>query len=40
LSEAAPGSLFRRLAWMVAIWTASVLALAIVAMLIRWAIKP
>jgi hypothetical protein len=40
LNEAAPGSLFRRLAWMVAIWTASVLALAIVAMLIRWAIKP
>jgi hypothetical protein len=40
LNEAAPGSLLRRLVWMVAIWTASVLALAIVAMLIRWAIKP
>jgi hypothetical protein len=40
LSEAAPGSLFRRLAWMVAIWAASVLTLGIVAMLIRWAVKP
>jgi hypothetical protein len=40
LSEGMPGSLFKRLAWMAAIWTASVAALGIVAMLIRWAIKP
>jgi hypothetical protein len=35
-----PGSLFKRLAWMLAIWAASVVALGIVAMLIRWAIYP
>jgi hypothetical protein len=40
LSEAAPGSLWKRLVWMLAIWTASVLMLAIVAMVIRWAIRP
>ena len=40
MSVAAPGSLLRRLVWMVAIWSASVLALAIIATLIRWAIKP
>ena len=32
--EASP--LWKRLAWMAAIWTASVLALGIVAMLLRW----
>jgi hypothetical protein len=40
LSEAAPGSLLRRLGWMLVIWAASVMALAIVAMVIRWAIRP
>jgi hypothetical protein len=35
LSERAPGPLYKRLLWMLAIWSASVLALGIVAMLIR-----
>jgi hypothetical protein len=39
LSEVPPGPLYKRLLWMLAIWSASVLALGIVAMLIRLAIK-
>jgi hypothetical protein len=39
LSEVPPGPLCKRLLWMLAIWSASVLALGIVAMLIRLAIK-
>jgi len=39
LSERAPGPLYKRLLWMLAIWSASVLALGIVAMLIRLAIR-
>ncbi|HEY4445360.1 MAG TPA: DUF2474 domain-containing protein [Steroidobacteraceae bacterium] len=35
MSERAPGPLYKRLLWMLAIWSASVLALGIVAMLIR-----
>jgi hypothetical protein len=38
LSAAPPGPLYKRLLWMLAIWSASVLALGIVAMLIRMAI--
>ncbi|MEG3149780.1 DUF2474 domain-containing protein [Sphingomonas sp. ZT3P38] len=30
------GPLWKRLAWMAAIWAASVLALGIVAMLLKW----
>ncbi|HET7797569.1 DUF2474 family protein [Nevskia sp.] len=33
-------SILRRLAWFAAIWLASVAALAGVALLIRWAIRP
>jgi hypothetical protein len=40
LSEGPPGPLYKRLLWMLAIWSVSVLALGIVAMLIRLAIKP
>ncbi|WP_104490990.1 DUF2474 family protein [Paracoccus denitrificans] len=32
--------LWKRLAWMAAIWTASVLALGLVTMAIRWALAP
>jgi hypothetical protein len=35
LSVQAPGPLYRRLLWMAAIWSLSVMALGIVAMLIR-----
>ena len=38
MSAAPPGTLFKRLLWMLVIWSASVLALAMVAMLIRIAI--
>jgi hypothetical protein len=38
LSAAPPGPLYKRLLWMLLIWSASVLALAFVAMLIRFAI--
>jgi hypothetical protein len=38
LSGAPPGTLYKRLLWMLVIWSASVLALAIFAMLIRYAI--
>jgi hypothetical protein len=31
-----PGPWWKRLGWMAAIWAASVLALGIVAMLLRW----
>ena len=34
-----PGPLYKRLLWMLAIWSASVLALAIVALLIRTLIE-
>lgn len=33
------GPLWQRLAWMAAIWTGSVAALAVVAMAIRWWLK-
>jgi hypothetical protein len=39
LSGQALGPLYKRLLWMCAIWTASVAALGIVAMVIRWVIK-
>jgi hypothetical protein len=39
LSAAPPASLGRRLLWMLAIWSASVAALGVVAMGIRLAIK-
>jgi hypothetical protein len=38
LSALPPGPLYKRLLWMLLIWSASVLALAGVAMLIRFAI--
>jgi Protein of unknown function (DUF2474) len=38
LSGVPPGPLYKRLLWMLLIWSASVLALAMVAMLIRLAI--
>ena len=38
MSGAPPGPLYKRLLWMLLIWSASVLALAMVAMLIRLAI--
>ncbi len=34
--ESDAGPLWKRLAWMAAIWAASVAALGVVAMLIRW----
>jgi hypothetical protein len=39
LSEIPPGPLYKRLLWLLAIWSMSVLALAVVAMLMRLAIK-
>jgi len=39
LSAGPPGPLYKRLLWMFAIWSASVLALGIVAMLIRLVFK-
>jgi hypothetical protein len=39
LSEDSPGPLYKRLLWMLAIWSASVLALGIVAMLIRLVLR-
>jgi hypothetical protein len=39
LSEGTPGALYKRLLWMLAIWSMSVLALGIVALLIRWVIQ-
>ena len=39
MSENPPSPLYRRLLWMVAIWSMSVLALGIVAMLIRMVVK-
>ncbi len=38
MSAAPPGPLYKRLLWMLLIWSASVLALGMVAMLIRIAI--
>jgi hypothetical protein len=38
LSERPAAPLYQRLLWMAAIWTASVLALATAAALIRWAL--
>lgn len=38
--ESAPAAWAKRLLWMAAIWTASVLALGVVAAAIRWAIGP
>jgi hypothetical protein len=40
LSAVAPGPLYKRLLWMLAIWSASILALGLVAMAIRWALGP
>jgi hypothetical protein len=37
--ETDAGPLWKRLAWMVAIWAGSVAALGVVAMLIRWWLK-
>lgn len=39
MNARAPGPLYKRLLWMLAIWSASVLALAIVALLIRTLIE-
>jgi hypothetical protein len=38
VSSEPPGPLYKRLLWMLAIWSASVLSFGIVAMLIRMAI--
>lgn len=35
-----PSALAKRLLWFVLIWAASVASLGVVALLIRWAIKP
>lgn len=35
-----PGPLWQRLAWLVAIWLASICVLGIVAMVIRWWLAP
>jgi hypothetical protein len=37
--QEAAGPLWKRLAWMAGIWTASVLSLALIAALIRWWLK-
>jgi hypothetical protein len=37
--EQSAGPLWKRLAWMAAIWTMSVLALGVVATLLRWWLK-
>jgi hypothetical protein len=39
LSKASPGPLHKRLLWMLAIWSASVAALAAVAMVIKLALR-
>jgi hypothetical protein len=38
--ESPPAALGKRLLWMAAIWTSSVLALGMVAAAIRWVIRP
>ena len=40
MSEASPGPLHKRLLWMLAIWLGSVAALAAVAMVIKFALRP
>ena len=39
MSEGPPGPLYKRLLWMLAIWSGSVTALAAVAMLIKFALR-
>jgi hypothetical protein len=39
LNAGTPDPLYKRLLWMAAIWSVSILALGIVATLIRWVIK-
>ena len=36
----APGSLWKRLGWLVLIWAGSIAALGLVAGMIRWWLKP
>jgi hypothetical protein len=40
MADALPASLWRRIGWLVLIWTLSVLALGIVASIIRWWLHP
>ena len=39
MSEAPPAALYKRLLWMLAIWSASVAALGAAAMVIKFALK-
>lgn len=39
-NQRAPAGLAKRLLWFALIWAASVASLGVVALLIRWAIKP
>jgi hypothetical protein len=40
MADTPPASLLRRIGWLVLIWTLSVLALGIVASIIRWWLHP
>jgi len=40
LNERAPGALYQRLLWFLAIWAASVAGLGVVALILRWLLKP
>ncbi|MCP8893089.1 conserved hypothetical protein [Sphingomonas aurantiaca] len=40
MADTPPASLWRRIGWLVLIWTLSVLALGIVASIIRWWLHP
>jgi len=39
-AQSGPGPWWRRFAWLIAIWAASVAGLGVVALLLRWWIRP